>query len=66
MASENVVPFSRPASGPDEEPTRSRAVALFTFLKELTELRGKTVRTVDQYPEVRSDPSSVDTELSLQ
>ncbi len=34
------------------DPTRERAIALFRFLKELTELRSKTIRTVDQYDEV--------------
>ncbi len=32
--------------------TRERATALYTFLKEFTELRSKTTRTVDQYEQV--------------
>lgn len=36
----------------DGEMTRERATALYTFLKEFTELRTKTTRTVDQYEQV--------------
>ncbi|TAK31280.1 MAG: hypothetical protein EPO21_17415 [Chloroflexota bacterium] len=36
----------------DMDVTRARAVALYTFLKEFTELRTKTVRSVDQYDQV--------------
>ncbi len=33
----------------DDEQVRARATRLFTFLRELTELQSKTVRTIDQY-----------------
>lgn len=36
----------------EKDPTRERAAALYTFLKEFTELRSKTTRTVDQYEDV--------------
>ena len=36
----------------DMNRTRSRAVALYGFLKEFTELRTKTVRSVDEYEHV--------------
>lgn len=32
--------------------TRQRAVALYTFLKEFTQLRSKTIRMIDQYEQV--------------
>jgi very-short-patch-repair endonuclease len=38
--------------GTDEGEVRDRAIRLFTFLKELTELRSKTVRSCDQYEKV--------------
>lgn len=34
------------------EPARDRAVRLFTYLKELTELRSRTIRTLDSYERV--------------
>jgi len=34
------------------ETLRSRATALYTFLKEFTELRSKTIRTFDQYEHI--------------
>ena len=33
----------------DERLVRDRSIRLFTFLKELTELRGRTIRNYDQY-----------------
>jgi hypothetical protein len=36
----------------DLDATRDRATALYTFLKEFTELRTKTARTLDQYEQV--------------
>ncbi|MGH7427066.1 MAG: AAA domain-containing protein [Candidatus Methylomirabilaceae bacterium] len=36
----------------DANSTRNRATALYTFLKEFTELRTKTVRSLDQYEHV--------------
>ena len=36
----------------DDQQSRDRAIRLFTFLRELTELRTKTIRTVDQYDKV--------------
>ena len=35
-----------------EEQVRNRSIRLFTFLKELTELRSRTVRSYDQYEHV--------------
>ena len=35
-----------------DETTRERAIRLFTFLREVTELRTKTIRTLDQYDQV--------------
>lgn len=42
---------STPSSLPDQE-VRDRAIRLFTFLREITELRSKTTRTCDQYEKV--------------
>jgi len=36
----------------DNEQVRNRALRLFTFLREITELRTKTTRTSDQYEKV--------------
>ena len=36
----------------DDGPMRDRAIRLFTFLRELTELRTTTVRSVEQYDHV--------------
>jgi very-short-patch-repair endonuclease len=36
----------------EEETVRDRAVRLFTYLRELTELNAKTIRTSDQYEKV--------------
>lgn len=36
----------------DDQQVRDRAIRLFTFLRELTELRTKTIRTSDQYKKV--------------
>lgn len=38
--------------GDSEEQVRDRAIRLFTFLRELTELRTKTIRTLDHYEKV--------------
>lgn len=42
---------STPSSLPGQE-VRHRAIQLFTFLREITELRSKTTRTCDQYEKV--------------
>ena len=39
-------------SQPEDEQIRGRAIRLFTFLRELTELRSSTVRSLDQYERV--------------
>ncbi len=36
----------------DDQQVRDRAVRLFTFLREITELRSKTIRTIEQYDKV--------------
>jgi very-short-patch-repair endonuclease len=36
----------------EQDPTRSRAISLYTFLKELTELRTKAVRSISEYEKV--------------
>lgn len=35
-----------------QDPVRDRSIRLFTFLRELTELRTKAIRTLDQYEKV--------------
>jgi hypothetical protein len=47
MASEDIA-----QAGTDDGVVRDRAVRLFTFLKELTELHSRTVRSYDQYEKV--------------
>jgi hypothetical protein len=42
---------SKPSSLPDQE-VRNRAIRLFAFLREVTELRSKTTRTCDQYEKI--------------
>lgn len=37
---------------PEEKVVRDRAIRLFTYLRELTEINTKTVRTIDQYDKV--------------
>jgi len=36
----------------EDQEIRDRALRIFTFLRELTELRSRTVRTIDQYEKV--------------
>lgn len=38
--------------GSDDQAVRDRAIRLFTFLRELTELRSRTIRSIDQYEKV--------------
>jgi hypothetical protein len=38
--------------GGEDSTIRERATALYTFLKEFTELRSRPVRTIDQYEQV--------------
>ena len=39
-------------SGPLAETVRKRAIALYTFLKEFTELRMEIIRSLDSYEQV--------------
>ena len=40
------------SSKPDEQEIRDRAIRLFTFLREITQLRTKSIKTLDQYEKV--------------
>ncbi len=44
--------MSETASQAGTEAIRNRAASLYTFLKEFTELRTKTIRSVEQYEDV--------------
>ena len=48
MGKENIFP----SNPPEENIVRDRAIRLFTYLRELTELNAKTIRTSDQYEKV--------------
>jgi very-short-patch-repair endonuclease len=53
VCAECWAPLARqPTSGPTETPPNDKAARLFRFLKELVELRGRAIRTVDRYESV--------------